>query len=154
MKNRILKFVIWTVFILFYLASGAVVSVAPYMWGERDGSGVFVWFLTIIPFLFLLLFVLLCAIFVNVIKKTVIPSIIFCVGSAVVFLVNFLYPHHSFADLSELNTPIWMWILYVCLPFVYGGISYYLFKYLSSKSDDKLKLKGDGREIEDNVGEC
>lgn len=47
-----------------------------------------------------------------------------------------------------------MWILYVCLPFVYGGISYYLFKYLSSKSDDKLKLKGDGREIEDNVGEC
>ncbi len=151
MKKRILKIVIWVVFILFCLASGAAVSMAPYMWGERDGSGFLVWCFTIIPFLVLLLSVLLCAIYIcKSDKQTVVPCVIVFIGSAAVFLLNFLFPHSHFRGL---HTPIRMWILYVSLPFVYGGISYFLFKYLSPKSDGELNLKSKGREIEDNVGE-
>ena len=156
MKNRILKIVIWVVFVLLCLASGAVVSVAPYMWGERDGSGVLLWIFTVIPFLLLLLSALVCPIYnVDEIKKYVEPYKAVFLGSEDVFLLNFLLPFLMvrFDYFKEINTPIWMWLLYVCLPFIYGGISYFLFKYLSPKSDGELNLKSEGRETEGNVGE-
>lgn len=143
MKKRNLRIVVWVFFILFCLVSGAAVSVAPYLWGERDGSGVLLWIFTVIPFLLLLLSALLCPICIGMIKKYVKPYVAVFLGSEAVFLLNFLVPFIMvrFDYFSEIDTPIWMWILYVCLPFVYGGISYHLFNYLSSKSDDELNLK-------------
>ena len=142
MKNKALKIVIWIVFILCCTLIGAYFSMAPYMWGERDGSGILLWFFTVIPFMIILFFALVISIFGNLEKHSVKPHVAVIVGSAVVFFLNFLFPYIyvRFDYFREIDTPVWMWILYVCLPFIYGGISFILFNLIGTPKDgNKLK---------------
>ena len=131
MKNKIKRICIWILFSLFVLASGAVASVIPYSWGERDGSGILLWFFTIIPFLILLFSVIMIAIAAyngkSIFHK---PYMVVFYGSLGLFFLNWLVPYMlvNFDYFSELGASIWMWIMYVGLPFIYGGVSYFLFK--------------------------
>ena len=130
MKNKTVRIVIWVVFILCCMVSGAYFSMTPYLWGERDGSGILLWFFTVIPFMSILFLALVISIFGNLEKYSVKPHVAVIVGSAVVFFLNFLFPYIyvEFDYFREIKTPTWMWIGYVCLPFIYGGISFALFK--------------------------
>lgn len=131
MKNKTVRIVIWVVFILCCMVSGAYFSMTPYLWGERDGSGILLWFFTVIPFLILLFSVMIFAMIADQDESISFkPYAVVFVGSLGVFLLNWLFPYFltRFPYYSQLHTPAWMWILYVALPFVYGGISYVLFK--------------------------
>ena len=127
MKNKALRIVIWIVFILCCTLIGAYFSMAPYMWGERDGSGILLWIFTVIPFMIILFLALVISIFGNLEKHSVKPHVAVIVGSAIVFFLNLIPTGFRF---DELHTPVWMWILYVCLPFIYGGLTYILSKKL------------------------
>ena len=131
MKNKTVRIVIWIIFILCCLASGAYFSMTPYWWGERDGSGILLWFCTVIPFLILQFSVMIFAMIADMEGSIPFKSyaIVFA-GSLGVFLLNWLFQYllTEFDYFSELRTPAWMWIGYVSLPFIYGGVSYFLFK--------------------------
>ncbi|MBO7635633.1 MAG: hypothetical protein J6S89_03550 [Paludibacteraceae bacterium] len=167
MKNKALRIVIWIVFILCCTLIGECFSSTPYIWGEvspmlyslfalpafiyfspflleRDGIGILLWVFTVIPFMILLFSVLMYAIFRNEEKHSVKPYVAVFVGSAAVFFLNFLFPciciSVKYDYFSEIETPTWMWIGYVCLPFIYGGISFILFKLIGTPKDgNKLK---------------
>lgn len=139
MKNKALRIVIWVVFILCCMVFGAIFSMVPYSWGERDGSGVLLWVFTIIPFLSFLLLALLYAIFGNVEK----PYVSVFVSSAVIFFLNFLVPYVfvRFDYFKEIDVPAWLWILYVSSPFIYGCLYYIMFKYVGGPKTDNSARK-------------
>ena len=131
MKNKTVRIVIWVVFILCCMVSGAYFSMTPYLWGERDGSGILLWFFTVIPFLILHFSVMISAMIMDLDESISFkPYAVVFVGSLGVFLLNWLFPYFftGFPYFSEIKTPTWMWIGYISLPFIYGGVSYNLSK--------------------------
>ncbi|MBO4531242.1 MAG: hypothetical protein J5767_11470 [Paludibacteraceae bacterium] len=148
MKNKALRIVIWIVFILCCTLIGTYFSSTPYILGgvslELYSLFALLWNFTVIPFMILLFTVLMYAIFRNVEKHSVKPHVAVIVGSAVVFFLNFLFPCICISVnndyFREIGTPTWIWILYVSLPFIYGGISFILFKLIGTPKDgNKLK---------------
>lgn len=107
-----------------YWFSGILkLSMMPYNWGSRDGSGILLWFLTAIPF-FLLLITPMIAAYITQNPK------ILLIGSIVAFFLNWFVPFClvNFNYFSDIKTTKSEWALYVAMPFIYGACGYIIMK--------------------------
>lgn len=110
-----------------YWFSGILkLSMMPYNWGSRDGSGGLIWMFTAIPFFLLLITPMITA------YITQNPKILL-IGSIVVFFLNCFFPFclakFNFKYyFSKLHTTKSEWALYVAMPFIYGACGYIIMK--------------------------
>lgn len=130
---RIAKITRFMIFSLLYIVSGGIASAVPYMWGDRDGCGLLVWIWAVILFILSMVTIIVIAALVERGRSKIKPYVVIFYGSLLLFFLNWIIPFLmvNFNYFSEINTQPWMWMLYVALPFIYGGVAY-LFCSLST----------------------
>lgn len=132
--KEVAKLVSLSIFSLFYFVSGFKLSSAPYAWGMGDGSGLLLWIAVVAPFMLLMFLPLFGALYVDRNKKRIKPYLVIFAGSALLFLLNWLIPRLTCGGAKYLHTSTSEWILYACMPFLYGGISYFIFEFWGDSS--------------------
>ncbi len=119
------------IFILFYLLSGFILSMTPYRWGERDGSGGLLWFVTIIPFLFFHIATLIVAILALKKEFEFSFSKAILIGSTITFMLNWLVPFllvHFKSEYFIETASFGEWVLYIAMPATYYGFAKLFFR--------------------------
>ncbi|MBR4840374.1 MAG: hypothetical protein IK005_07850 [Paludibacteraceae bacterium] len=135
--KEVAKLVCLSIFSLFYFVSGFKLSSAPYDWGLGDGSGLLLWIAVVALFLLLMFLPLIGALYVDRNKKRIKPYVVIFAGSALLFLLNWLIPRLTCGGAKYLDTSTSEWILYASMPFLYGGISYFIFEFFDDSSKNK-----------------
>ncbi len=141
---KIVKCLIFCLFSAACLGSGLYASGFAYRWGSGDGSGALVWIFCV-SWLFALLMIALLVIALLIFTKTIEfprikPHVAIFLGTAGLFFLNWFIPYCNNwgGKPYSVRTSTWEWILYASLPFIYGGVSYLMFKII--RSIDKSTL--------------